>query len=1238
MLQRLLILLISLLTIVTSAQEKQFFWVDWDNNDSSLVINESDDLLVRLEYQFDNNHTYEVVLSSMIFENCSEEQSDLVNLNKLDHTPKLTVKQGVERKKSKVLLEIFPLVIQNGQLKKLIYAQLNFHSVPFISKRSSSANNESILSSGNWYKIAVNENGVYKMTYDHLQTLGVDVEFINPNNIALFGKPGGMLPINSNEIRYNGLSQLAIEVVDGGDNSFDQNDYLIFYGQNPDQWKYDIDNNQFNFHKHLYDNNSYYFLTVLNEPGKRIVNVPSNQNPSVNIDTFEDFAVHEQDDYNFVQSGRTWYGDKFGSINNRSYNFNFPNLISQVDLKIDFAARVPTPYSNYFTVSANGLSDQVVNINPVSGSYTYAYEKTLESSFTPTSSNVNLSISYSSNYSGAEGYIDKIELFGKRQLRLVGNQMNFRSTFSVSEDQVSSFTLSNSNSLTSVWDVTDPLNVANRLGDLTGSQFVFSTVTDTLREFIAFNNFKSVQLLGSIENQNLHDLDNVDFVIVSHPLFLEQANRLADIHRINDKLRVVVVTPQQIYNEFSSGSQDVSAIRDFAKMLYDKEESSFQYMLLFGDASYDPKSRISNNTNYIISYQSENSKSFIDSYVSDDFFAILDDNESILQSSNSMPFLDIGVGRFPVSTIEQAQIVVDKVEDYYSAQSFGDWRLKMSFVGDDNDVVETVHTNQAEELADLVSNQNPMVNIDKLYLDSYSQVSSAGGQRCPDINKAINEAMTKGTFLVNYTGHGGELGWAHERILEVSDINSWNNKNKLPIFMTATCEFSRYDDPERISAGEQVFLKENGGAIALLTTSRVVFTGSNFNMNESFFNHLFPTSDGPRRLGDVIMATKNNVANISSTNHRNFTLLGNPALKLSFPELEIVLTEVQDSAKALGKVTLRGEVRRNGQIVEDFNGLLNTTVFDKKTDYQTLQQDESPLITFDLQKNVLFRGSSSVTNGTFSINFVVPRDLNYDFGNAKVSLYAYGSTYEDSIIDGAGFNLDMVVGGTEDNYMEDIDGPNIQLFMDNTDFESGDITNENPSLLAILFDQNGINTTGNGIGHDVTAILDEETANPIVLNDFYQSDVDSYQSGKIIYPFNLLNEGTHRLKVKVWDVYNNSSEDELEFRVVKSSNLTIQNLINYPNPVVDYTEFYFDHNQNGKELKIELKISDMQGRSVFNHKKNVYPSENKYGPITWNAKSNRSSDLSQGVYVYTLIATASNGEVMQKSGRLILLD
>ena len=863
--------------------------------------------------------------------------------------------------------------------------------------------------------------------------------------------------------------------------------------------------------------------------------------------------------------------------------------------------------------------------------------KVFDNTFTPSVDNIQVTIDFSSLSPYGKGWIDYIEINTERDLKMHGSQMSFRSLASVQSNSVSEFQLSNTNSSTRIWDVTQPLNPQSIIGQSSNSVLYFKIPSDSLRQFIAFNEgYLSVELLGKVDNQDLHALRDVDYLIVSHPKFLEQANRLATFHE-SQGLNVEVVSPQQIYNEFSSGSQDVSAIRDFAKMLYD-QDYPLRYLLLFGDASYDPKNRLSNNSNYILSYQSSNSTNELYSYVSDDYFALLDEEESISSNATNIPFLDIGVGRFPVQTVEEAKNAVDKVIAYSALESYGDWRLNMCFVGDDNDEVETVHSLQAEQLADYIATNYPEMNVDKIYLDAYQQESSTGGQRCESANNAISEAVNKGMFVVNYTGHGGELGWAHERILEIDDINSWSNKHKLPLFMTATCEFSRYDDPERVSAGEQVFLKENGGAIALLTTSRVVFTGSNLDLNTSFLENLFPQENELfPRLGDVLMRTKNNVVDISNTNHRNFTLLGDPALQLAYPQFDIVLTDVQDSAKALGLVTISGEIQHNGIKLNNFNGIVYPKVYDKRRDFQTLGQDESPVFVFDLQKNLLFKGKSSVENGEFSFSFIVPKDINYDFGNGKISLYAKGHI-QGQFCDALGYNFDMVVGGTSFEYIKDFEGPQIELFMNDTNFIFGGITDANPSLYAILYDESGINTVSNGIGHDMLAVVDEESSNPIVLNDFYESDINSYKSGIIDYPFSTLSEGKHSLTVKVWDVHNNSAERVTEFVVLSSNNLTIQNLLNYPNPVFDFTSFYFEHNQNNEDMKVVLQIMDLQGRVVKEIKEDITPNGYRCGPIQWDGKSESGAKLNAGVYVYSLVASLSNGKTTNNSGRLILIE
>ena len=1228
-----------LIFLNVNGQQSQYHFLDYKWQNGAVTVNDSKSHYLSFEFQTtDYLSNADIRVINPVYTLCDSSEINYIKNFLIDSIPHLRYQSGISRKQLIIRGEVLPFILKDDLYQKLIFVELQLSSAPlsFTTRKSNAAIEHSVLSSGNWYKFALNTDGIYRLTYQDLQNLGMNVSNLNPQNLRIYGHPGGLLPTENFSTRTVDLQELAIQVIGQSDGSFDENDYILFFGQSPNQW---ILNSSgfFSHQQHYYDDNTYYFITADIGEGRRVESFQSPSFADKIINTFNDYQIHEKEEVNFIKSGQNWYGDVYDLVDSKSFNFSFPNMTGDANLKVALAANSPAPFNSNFTINASGMSSQTISISGISSSYNKANLKVFDNTFTPSVDNIQVTIDFSSSSPYGKGWIDYIEINAERDLKMYGSQMSFRSLASVQSNSVSEFQLSNTNSSTRIWDVTQPLNPQSIIGQSSNSVLYFKIPSDSLRQFIAFNEgYLSVEPLGKVDNQDLHALRDIDYLIVSHPKFLEQANRLATFHE-SQGLNVEVVSPQQIYNEFSSGSQDVSAIRDFAKMLYD-QDYPLRYLLLFGDASYDPKNRLSNNSNYILSYQSSNSTNELYSYVTDDYFALLDEEESISSNATNIPFLDIGVGRFPVQTVEEAKNAVDKVIAYSASESYGDWRLNMCFVGDDNDEVETVHSLQAEQLADYIALNYPEMNVDKIYLDAYQQESSTGGQRCESANNAISEAINKGMFVVNYTGHGGELGWAHERILEIDDINSWSNKHKLPLFMTATCEFSRYDDPERVSAGEQVFLKENGGAIALLTTSRVVFTGSNLDLNTSFLENLFPQDNELfPRLGDVLMRTKNNVVDISNTNHRNFTLLGDPALQLAYPQFDIVLTDVQDSAKALGLVTISGEIQNNGVKLNNFNGIIYPKVYDKRRDFQTLGQDESPVFVFDLQKNLLFKGKSSVENGEFSFSFIVPKDINYDFGNGKISLYAKGDI-QDELCDALGHNLDMVVGGTSSEYTEDFEGPQIELFMNDTNFIFGGITDANPSLYAILYDESGINTVSNGIGHDMLAVIDEESSNPIELNDFYESDINSYKSGIIDYPFSTLSEGKHSLTVKVWDVHNNSAEGVTEFVVLSSNNLTIQNLLNYPNPVFDFTSFYFEHNQNNEDMKVVLQIMDIQGRVVKEIKEDITPNGYRYGPIQWDGKSESGAKLNPGVYVYSLIASLSNGKTTNNSGRLILIE
>jgi hypothetical protein len=1093
----------------------------------------------------------------------------------------------------------------------------------------------SVLSSDKWYKVSVTNTGVHKLSYKDFQNLNIELNDININSIKLFGNGGGMLPNLNSQFRYNDLQENAIYVYDFNNNGyFNSNDYILFYAESPNKWSYSESIDLFEYKEHLFSDECYYFITIdTDSNGKRILNKPLLTDYTKVIKSFNDFKVHESNIENLIQSGREWYGERFGIIDNYVFDFSFPNLINSEPIYIKTSVAARSLNSSSFTVNAN--SNFISNINIPNIVYDYATEYAKKASNTQAyiSSSDQISIELEFNYSenNAIGWLDYLQLNARRSLAMHNNILNFRDFESLDSLAIGKFEISNANSSTIVWDVTDILNIKKVNANLNGSVLSFIDSLDILREYCAFeNSFLTPNLIGMIENQNLHNISlDVNYVIISHPIFLTQANRLSDIHEYYDNLTSVVVTPQQIYNEFSSGMQDVAAIRDFLKMLYDRQNSNLEYALLFGDGSYDNKDRIINNTNFIPTFQSTNSLSPVNSFVTDDFFALLDDDDGDLIND----LIDIGIGRFPAKNLNEAINLVDKVETYYSAESLGDWRNSITFIADDGDAKDgNLHMSDADKLANFLDTNNLNVNINKIYLDNYLQESTPGGPRSPDAQEAINRSIDNGTFLVNYSGHGGPLGWTQERILEIDQINNWTNKYKLPLFMTATCKFSCFDNPGKTSAGELVLLNPEGGAIALLTTTRLVYAFPNYKLNENFMNIFCEKNNGEfPTLGQLFKKTK--VLSGSNTNSRNFTLLGDPALRLSYPKYIVSTTNISDTLKALEEVEISGKVTDDdGNLLVDFNGILYPTIYDKEIISLTLGQESCSPMPFRNQNNIIYKGEASVSNGEFSFSFIVPKDIENNYAHGKVSYYASNDNKEDA----SGHDDSFIIGGLADNVIYDYDGPLVSLYMNTRDFIFGGMTNSDPFLLVDIEDFSGINTVGNGIGHDITAILDNNTSNPFILNDYYKSNLDDYKSGVIEFPFENLEPGPHTITLKIWDVFNNSSESVISFYVTDKENFTISDFLNYPNPFITNTDFYFEHNQSNQNLDVSIEIYSITGQHIKTLKDTFYDSGYRIGPISWNGKNEYGKIVSSGLYIAKLNIELDNGFYETKSIRIAI--
>jgi hypothetical protein len=1101
-----------------------------------------------------------------------------------------------------------------------------------------SAQKNSVLSTGDWYRITTNQDGIYKLDYDDLNALGVNSSMLQTSSIKLYGNGGGMLPKLNSDFRYSDLTENAIKVYDLNQNGvFDSEDYILFYGTSANVWNFNEETNLFEYETHLFADEVSYFLTIDNQSfGKRVEEKDFLQNPTREITSYSAFSNHELELENLIKSGNKWFGERFSYDSKQSFVFSFPDLIqsSYVDIKVAVVARSFDPSNFRIDINSSFLTNLSVPVTSSAYAQEYAKESDISTQYIANSSNLNLDLEYSSSDIGAEAWLDYIQINARRKLRLSDNNLIFRDVESLGSE-VGKYKIENASDL-EVWDITTPTDVSKLITSISGNILSFNDSLNILHEYIAFNSSSYLDpvLKGSILNQNIHSTaSNTEFIIVCHTNFLSAANRLANFHLEQDNIISAVFSLDKIYNEFSSGMQDVSAIRDFVKHQYDKDDSSLKYLLLFGDGSYDPKNRIANNTNYIPTYQSDNSTHPTFSHVTDDYFGLLGDDEGLFNND----LVDIGIGRFPVSTIKEADVLVDKVEQYYKISSYGSWRNDIAFIADDGDSDDgNTHMWQADSLANHVADNYEHINIKKIYLDNYTQESTPAGQRSQDTQDAINNKIKKGALLVNYTGHGGPLGWSQERILEINQIQGWDNLDKLPLFMTATCKFSWFDNPSKKSAGEFLLLNPVGGAIALLTTTRVVYSAPNYTLNTKFIETIFEQQDGEfLRLGDLFKATK--VLSGTSANNRNFTLLGDPALRLGYPDFEVSTVSINDTLKALGEVIIDGQIEDKGTLLSDFNGTIYSTVYDKEIIKNTLGQESCTPMPYRDQNNILYKGAATVKDGQFSFSFIAPKDIDYNYGSGKISYYAVNDNAQNPL-DASGVDEGFLIGGIADDIIYDYDDAELSLFMNDSLFIDGGITDANPMLLAHVFDLSGINTVGNGIGHDITAVLDGNTSEPYVLNDFYETNKDDFTRGVIRFPLYDLAKGEHIITLKVWDVFNNSSEATISFVVTNSNELSIADFKSFPNPFLASTDIYFQHNKANQELDYIFEIYSISGVLIKRIERTSYNSEGyRIGPIVWDGKDYYGSRVSAGIYIANLRVTAENGDFSSKSIRIILL-
>lgn len=1168
---------------------------------------------------------------------------------------------AIERKVPYAILKFPRYARINNEIVSLQTADVSYREEPPVpgGRRRPTFADNSVLATGSWYKIGVSNRGVQKLDYNFFTSLGINMSQVNPANIRIYGNGGKMMSEKAGSSdNYDDLQENAIWVSATGA-TFNSGDYVLFYADGPTGWTFGGAPETFTHTSNIYESYSYYFINVDLGPGKRIGTLTPSGTPVTTVTDFDNYWLQDKDSFSASALGRIWWDKLFNTNSSASLTQTITAGLYETAGDVYYKTVVghENNGSGNFVLRAGNSTPNSQNLAPLTSEYQYYTDGILTGSVTPAGGVLNFQYTYNSGTTG-KAFVDYLQLNYKSRLRFNGSQLNFRnvSVANLGLNNFVAYRLDNVNGNVTVWDVTNPFNTVQVNGTASGGQYTFLAEGNMLREFIAFNGsaYQTPVSVGRVDNQDLHGIGYKDLIIITHPSLLNSAREFADYKRNAFGQTVAVVTVNQVYNEFSSGGQDIVAIRNFIKMFYDRATSEAEIpkgFLLYGNASYDFRDRISNNTNFVPAFQSKESNSNDFAFTSDDFYALLDDGEDINnRNSLSAPILDVSVGRLPVNTEEEGRILLDKYKKYHSAESFGAWKNNVAFVADDKDLGWASptggmnHLDDCEYANDYFLNSNLNYNLHKIYADAYTKKQTSSGSRFPDVNKAINDQIFAGTLYMSYSGHGSPQRWAHEAILTAADYDRWNNINKLPLLFTGTCDFSRFDQPSIRAAGVQLLKKANGGAIALISTTQIVYSTGNKLISKSLVDHLFTRKqDGTySSIGDAFRLAKNDNPG-SITNSFRYALLGDPTMQLQIPVNKVVTDKIYnvstgredetDTMSALGKYIIEGHIADwSDNELSSFNGTVYVSVYDKAIKLQTLPNEKMPTPSFTVQNNVLARVIATVNNGKFRTQFLLPKDIIYDFGSGKISYYAHSDKEE-----AKGFDTSFVVGGLDPNAQaDDGTGPVVKPFIDNNKFKDGSIVGANPMLYVELYDENGINVSGSSLGHDLVAILDEDESNPYVMNSYYNTYPNDYQNGYVNFQFYHLPEGKHTVKVRAWDIFNNSGEGTVTFEVINPDKGFIGDVFNYPNPFSQTTHFVIQHNQEGKELEIQLRIYSPSGRLVGYTEKNLLAEGNRT-EIPWDATTVDGRPLEAGIYFYRVDIRTGDGRTAYANQKLVYL-
>ena len=1085
------------------------------------------------------------------------------------------------------------------------------------------------LASGKWVKISVKESGIYQITAEDIRSWGLGTDL---SQIHIFGYGGAPLSQKMDENYADDLPQMPLVRTEGR---------ILFYAQGPTTWKRLSKSFEQVQEQHPYAISGDYLIT--NDSRFNDIEIPKAANSPAGgtpVTTFTGRLYHEQEIDNPGETGRRFLGESFVTTKSQTFKFTLDDRVEgePVSVYTSFAAKTGSSYSTV-TCSYNGTQLPVTDGDLIARTtdltHTHFFETTgcLKSFDLEGTNDLNYTISYSSSGTIYMARLDYITVNYVRSLKLKNGSLTFGYHEASSDKK---YRLAGTGSTTRVWDVTVPYAPMQLNAVADGDNgLAFSPAISGRREFVAFEEsgtYSHPDYIGEVSNQNIHGEPTPDMIILAPSAYLEQAGRVAALHEDYDNFRVLVLDHEKVFNEFSSGTRDAMAYRRLCKMFYDRGTSSdghkFGYLLLFGGGSYDNRLVGTNasvlNFPHLLTWQSVRSDDENNSYTSDDFFGILDDESSMGVNEK----MNVSVGRMIVRNASEARAVVNKLEKYMTKPIYGSWKNQVMLVADDEN--EGIHMIQSLAMDSIMrASGGADVVRNYVFIDAFNYVSEGGARTYPDARAKMFNRLNEGTLWWNYIGHSSTQNWTAEGLLKRADVETNLFYKRLPVLYAATCEFCRFDNSVT-SSGELVFTNPNGGAIAVICPPRLALIQSNGALSNAMARYIFSRDEKgrPQRIGDILRLAKKDLS-ASTDNHRRYFVFGDPAMRLAYApytaQVKTINGKPVDSNnmpvfKAREQVEFAGDILDfSGQVATNFNGSIVSTLYGCQESVTThgYGGDDGRQVTYLDRPNRLAINVDSVNGGHFTVRVIIPSEVNNEYDNyspSMINLYAYDSR---DTLEAKGANSDFYIYGYEDDEVADTIGPNIiTMGLNDETFVNGSDVNESPLLLATVSDDSGVNFSSAGIGHSMTLTLDGTISYNDLLSYYTPQFAEEGTLGSISYQLNDLATGPHTLRLRVWDVYNNVSEKTISFNVVKGLAPEIADVYCAANPASVETSFYVKHNRPDAVVTVTIEVYDLLGRRVWSTTQSGRSDMYTSTPVTWDLTDAGGRRVPRGIYVY----------------------